>query len=129
MSSDISDRSRAVALLLAAVVGVFGGHRFYVGKVGTGLLQLCTFGGLGIWWLYDFILVAAGSFRDADGKRVFRWGEEGAFGTDQLTEERYEMLLEEIDRLREEMTEMDGRVDFMERVLTKTRERGVIPPS
>ncbi|MEP7324623.1 MAG: TM2 domain-containing protein, partial [Gemmatimonadota bacterium] len=48
-----SDKSRGVALALAIVLGVFGAHRFYAGKVGTGLLQLGTLGGLGIWYLYD----------------------------------------------------------------------------
>jgi hypothetical protein len=62
-----SDRSRGVALALAAVLGPFGAHRFYVGKTGTGVLMLCTIGGAGLWYLYDLLLVAAGSFRDAGG--------------------------------------------------------------
>jgi TM2 domain-containing membrane protein YozV len=37
---------------------VFGAHRFYVGKTGTGLAMLCTLGGAGLWYLYDLIVVA-----------------------------------------------------------------------
>jgi TM2 domain-containing membrane protein YozV len=53
-----SEKSRGVALALAAVLGVFGAHRFYVGKTGTGLAMLCTLGGAGLWYLYDLIVVA-----------------------------------------------------------------------
>ena len=46
-SSDSSDKSRGVALALAVFLGVFGAHRFYVGKVNSGILMACTLGGLG----------------------------------------------------------------------------------
>jgi len=65
-----SDKSRLAALLLCFCLGVFGVHRFYVGKIGTGLLQLVTIGGLGIWSLVDFILIAVGAFTDKQGKKV-----------------------------------------------------------
>ena len=58
--SSTSDKSRGIAFMLAIVLGMFGAHRFYVGKTGTGLLMLCTLGGLGIWYLYDVIMVASG---------------------------------------------------------------------
>jgi TM2 domain-containing membrane protein YozV len=45
-------------------------HRFYVGKIGTGLLQLFTLGGFGIWVLIDFIMIILGSFTDKDGKKI-----------------------------------------------------------
>jgi TM2 domain-containing membrane protein YozV len=54
-------------LLLAFLVGVFGAHRFYVGKTGTGILQLLTLGGLGIWAFIDVIMIIVGSFKDKDG--------------------------------------------------------------
>ena len=60
-SLETSDKSRGVALALAAILGVFGGHRFYVGKTGTGVLMAVTVGGVGLWYLYDLILVASGS--------------------------------------------------------------------
>ena len=69
----ISPRSRLVALLLCFFLGCFGAHRFYVGKIGTGELMLVTLRGLGIWMLVDLILIAAGSSRDAEGRRIWRW--------------------------------------------------------
>jgi TM2 domain-containing membrane protein YozV len=77
-ATEFSPRSRLVALLFCVWLGVFGVHRFYVGKIGTGILMLLTIGGLGIWWLIDLILIAVGSFRDKEGRRVFRWTEPGS---------------------------------------------------
>jgi hypothetical protein len=126
--SDTSDRSRGVALALAGVLGVFGCHRFYVGKIGSGLCQLCTFGGLGIWYLYDVIMVASGSFRDAEGRRVVNWSETDSVGlSDGVSDERIEILLDEIDRMRAEMGEVVERMDFMERVLAQQRDRQGLP--
>jgi TM2 domain-containing membrane protein YozV len=77
-ATEFSPRSRLVALLFCILLGVFGVHRFYVGKIGTGILMLVTIGGLGIWALIDLILIAVGSFRDKEGRRVFRWTEPGS---------------------------------------------------
>lgn len=57
-------------LLLCIFVGYLGVHRFYTGKIGTGLLMLFTFGGFGIWTIIDIVLIATGNFRDKDGKLV-----------------------------------------------------------
>ena len=77
--SNVSDKSRLVALLFCVLIGFLGVHRFYVGKVGTGVLMALTLGGCGIWMLIDTILIGVGSFRDKDGKRVYRWLEPGSF--------------------------------------------------
>jgi hypothetical protein len=69
----ISPKSRTAAALLSFFVGILGVHRFYVGKVGTGVLMILTFGGLGIWVLIDFVLILAGSFTDEEGRVVYSW--------------------------------------------------------
>ncbi len=62
--------NRIVALMLAIVLGVLGIHRFYVGKIGTGLLWLFTGGCFGIGWLVDIIMLLFGGFRDKYGRIV-----------------------------------------------------------
>jgi len=47
--------------------GSLGIDRFYLGKIGTGLLKLCTLGGLGVWALVDFILIFSGHMKAKDG--------------------------------------------------------------
>lgn len=54
--------------ILCSVFGYLGAHRFYVGKVGTGLLMLVTIGGLGFWVLIDMIMIILHKFRDSDGQ-------------------------------------------------------------
>ena len=61
-----------VTLLLAFLLGVIGAHRFYVGKTGTGILMLLTFGGLGIWLLIDLILIITGQFTNKAGEKIAR---------------------------------------------------------
>ena len=66
----MSDKKFLPALLLAIVLGAFGAHRFYVGKVGTAILQLVTCGGVGIWTIVDIIMIATGSFTDKEGRKL-----------------------------------------------------------
>lgn len=61
-------RNRWIALALSVLVGHFGVDRFYLGKIGTGLLKLATFGGLGIWWIVDMVLIATGDMTDGEGR-------------------------------------------------------------
>jgi hypothetical protein len=112
-----SDKSRAIALVLALVLGVFGAHRFYVGKIGTGLLMLVSLGGLGIWYLVDVVMIAAGGFRDAEGRLVRRWDPEelDALGVPKE-------IMDEIYALRAEVNELQERVDFTERLLASRSE-------
>jgi hypothetical protein len=125
----ISDRSRGVALVIGGVLGVFGGHRFYAGKHATGVLMLCTFGGLGLWWLYDMILITAGAFRDGEEKRIVRWWETSPYPQMAgLTPRQLDTILDELETLRSETGELGERVDFLERVLARTKEAGGLPP-
>ena len=66
------DSQWVVTLLLAFLLGVIGAHRFYVGKTGTGILMLLTFGGLGIWLLIDLILIITGQFTNKAGEKIAR---------------------------------------------------------
>lgn len=52
------------AFFFSFMWGSFGVDRFYLGKVGTGILKLVSFGGFGIWALVDFVLIASGSMKD-----------------------------------------------------------------
>ena len=70
---DASPESRLIALLLCVFLGYFGVHRFYVGKIGTGILWALTGGLFGIGYVIDIILIATGSFRDAAGLRLLFW--------------------------------------------------------
>ena len=62
-----SEKGFVPALLLCLLLGGLGVHRFYVGKIGTGILMLLTLGGFGIWALIDLIVIAVGSFKDKNG--------------------------------------------------------------
>lgn len=65
-----SEKGFVPTLLLCFFLGVLGAHRFYVGKVGTGVIQLLTLGGLGIWALIDFVIIAIGKFKDKHGNVI-----------------------------------------------------------
>jgi hypothetical protein len=60
-------KSKGLTLFLCLTMGWFGAHRFYVGKVGTGLMQMLTAGGFLIWWFIDFVLILTGKFTDSNG--------------------------------------------------------------
>ena len=64
------EKNWLVTLLLCLFLGTIGVHRFYAGKIGTGILQLITLGGCGIWTIIDFIMILTGSFKDKDGYAI-----------------------------------------------------------
>ena len=65
-----SEKDWLTTLLLSIFLGGLGVHRFYVGKIGTGILQLITVGGCGIWTLIDIIMIVTGNFKDKDGNEI-----------------------------------------------------------
>jgi TM2 domain-containing membrane protein YozV len=75
----ISRKSRLIALLLAWFLGPLGGHRFYIGKTGTAIVMiLSTLSVVGLlvsipWTFIDFIMIAAGAFRDKEGLLIKSW--------------------------------------------------------
>ena len=64
----MSEKDWLVALLLCIFLGGFGAHKFYVGKIGTGVIYLLSVGLLGIGWLVDLILILIQRFTDSEGK-------------------------------------------------------------
>ena len=100
-----SDKIILPAFLLAFFFGVFGAHRFYVGKIRTAILQLSALGGcviliiacvlpvigpifgillvalicgLVIWATVDWILILCKAFTDGQGRRISNWIHPGA---------------------------------------------------
>jgi len=126
----VSERSRGVALGLSIVLGMVGGHRFYVGKIGTGLGMLFTFGGFGLWWLHDIILVSTGEFTDIDGRRLVRWDVNDPLGRafPRGAERQIATLTQDVDALRAQLGDLAERVDFAERMLAQQRERNSLKP-
>jgi TM2 domain-containing membrane protein YozV len=86
----VSPKSRLITLILLILVGQLGVHRFFVGKVGTGIVQLLlTVAGyallvlvigfipltaMWIWLLIDLIMLLMGKFKDKNGAAVINWG-------------------------------------------------------
>ena len=60
-------KSKIVALLLSIFLGELGIDRFYLGYIGLGILKLITFGGFGIWYFIDIILIATEKLKPKDG--------------------------------------------------------------
>lgn len=65
-----SEKDWTVTLLICLFAGYLGVHRFYAGKIGSGIAQLLTFGGLGIWSFIDLIMIIMGKFTDSEGKVI-----------------------------------------------------------
>jgi RNA polymerase subunit RPABC4/transcription elongation factor Spt4 len=70
-SSEVSEKW-IILLVLSFFLGALGVDRFYVGKIGTGILKLVTAGGFGVWWLIDLIMILIGKFTDKEGNVIKR---------------------------------------------------------
>lgn len=69
----IAPEKRLIALILCAWFGALGAHRFYVGNIGTGILQLLTRGGFRIWQTIDLLCILFGCFQNNRGQYVIDW--------------------------------------------------------
>lgn len=70
MATEGSPPGKVVLAVVCFFLGFLGVHRFMVGKIGTGILMIVTFGGLGIWTLIDFIMILLGKFSDKQGRLI-----------------------------------------------------------
>ena len=87
---EISPKSRGATVLLALFLGIFGAHRFYIGKTRTAIVMLILsifyivtvrFWGIviislavvGLWALTDFIFTVSGIMKDKEGKLIKNW--------------------------------------------------------
>ena len=68
--NNISEKDWLVTLLLCIFCGGIGVHRYYVGKIGTGILYTLTLRFLGIGCLIDLIMILTGKFTDKQGNYI-----------------------------------------------------------
>ena len=76
MSTYVSPRSRTITLILACllfIIGLGGLHRFYTGRIISGIIQLVTAGGFLIWQIIDIVRIIMGSYEDAQNREVSEW--------------------------------------------------------
>jgi hypothetical protein len=66
----VSNKHFLAAFFFSFFWGTFGIDRFYLGKVGTGILKLLTFGGMGLWTIIDLVLIMSGSMRDRHDRQL-----------------------------------------------------------
>ena len=72
-TAGVSDKKTLPTFLLCFLLGPFGAHRFFVGKIGTGVVMLLTLGGFGLWAFIDLIIIICGAFTDKDGNKISQW--------------------------------------------------------
>ena len=66
----VNDKNFVLVATFCLLLGAFGVHRFYCGKIISGVLMVFTIGGLGIWALVDFVIVCFGEFTDSQGIKI-----------------------------------------------------------
>lgn len=64
--TNFSQKKWLVTILFCFFFGFAGIHSFYVGRIGRGIFQLLTLGGLGIWSLIDLLTLMYGNFQDSE---------------------------------------------------------------
>jgi len=88
--AEISSRSRLVTVLLTCFLGIFGVHRFYIGKIRTAIVMLIlsilylatvrlwgmmiiSLAVAGLWAFIDFIFAVSGIMKDKEGRPIKNW--------------------------------------------------------
>lgn len=66
----VNDKNFVLVATLCFLLGVFGVHRFYCGKIISGVLMVFTIGRLGIWALVAFVIVCFGEFTDSQRRKI-----------------------------------------------------------
>ena len=66
-------KSRKADTLLCFFLGFLGVHRFYEGKIVSGIFELLTLGYFGIGWMVDFFIILVGKSTDRNGNLIERW--------------------------------------------------------
>ena len=66
----VNDKNFVLVATFCFLLGAFGVHQFYCGKIISGVLMVFTIGGLGIWALVDFVIVCFGEFADSQGIKI-----------------------------------------------------------
>ena len=72
----ISNKSRLVTFLLCYIFGMFGAHRFYVGKKFTAVLYILTMGLFGVGLIVDTLMIILGKFKDVEDNLITKWIED-----------------------------------------------------
>lgn len=72
-SGGVSPKSRTVASALCIIFGYVGGHQFYAGRTGLGVLYLFTAGLCGIGWIVDIVRTLSGTFTDSNNLPISNW--------------------------------------------------------
>ena len=65
-----SPKKKSIAIRLCAFFGMFGAHHFYTGHYILAIIYLLTFGVFTFGWMFDFVRIALGKYKDVNGNYI-----------------------------------------------------------